>query len=282
MVTVVGVASRGQIPLQDIRVDFQVEPVPSADARGFGVRKTVTLHGAFSATEQRRLQRAAEYCPVGQLFTKGALVVEDQVACRTEHMVPEAVVSAAQVLQPSLPTLPTCVPGAVHGRYLGETKEYDDSGVLRHEGEVKVYVTCANLTRPGRWTLLAGHSSESWMPPPVPLAYAALAASTVTTLRSCLAPDVWTPMGFHVEIAPYGAGNREQAQTSAAAGTLNARRVVRTVVLHSAPSAAQDHAIEAALQRDPLSTSFRLGGVVLGEQIVVTSRPRAAGNVMPS
>jgi hypothetical protein len=81
VVTVVGVASRGQIPLQDIRVGFQVEPVASADARGFGVRKTVTLHGALSATEQRRLQRAAEYCPVGQLFTKGALTVEDQVAC---------------------------------------------------------------------------------------------------------------------------------------------------------------------------------------------------------
>ncbi len=270
MVTVVGVASRGQIPLQDIRVDFQVEPVAGADARGFGVRKTVTLHGALSATEQRRLQRAAEYCPVGQLFTKGALVVEDQAACRAENTAPEAVASAAQVLQPSLPTLPTCAAGAVHGRYLVETKEYDDSGVLRHEGEVKVYVTCANLTRTGRWTLLAGHSAEGWMPPPVPLAYAALAASTVTTLRSCIAPDVWTPAGFHVEIAPYGAGNRDQAQASAAAGTLNARRVVRTVVLHGAPSAGQDQAIKAALQQDPLSISFRQGGVVLDEQVVVT------------
>ena len=26
-------------------------------------------------------------------------------------------------------------------------------GVLQHEGEVKVYMPCANLTRPGRWTL---------------------------------------------------------------------------------------------------------------------------------
>ena len=129
----VGVAYRGQIPLQDIRVDFQVEPVASADARGFGVRKTITLHGSLSPTEQRRLHRAAEYCPVGQLFTKGALVVEDQVECRAEHTAPEAVAPAAQVLQPSLHTLPRCVPGAVHGRYLVETKEYDDSGVLRHE-----------------------------------------------------------------------------------------------------------------------------------------------------
>ena len=270
MVTVVGVASRGQIPLQDIRVDFQVEPVADADARGFGVRKTVTLYGALSATEQRRLQRAAEYCPVGQLFTKGALMVEDQVACDDEHTMPEVMASATAVQQLSLPTLPTCAPGAVHGRYLVETKEYDDRGVLYHEGEVKIYVTCANLTRTGRWILLAGHSSEGWIPPPVPLAYAALAASTVATLQACMAPEVWTPAGFHVEIAPYGAGNRDQAQTSAAAGTLNARRVVRTVVLHGAGSAVPTQAIEAALQQDPLSTSFRQGGVVLGEQVVVT------------
>jgi hypothetical protein len=142
--------------------------------------------------------------------------------------------SATLAQQPSLPTLPTCAPGAVHGRYLVETKEYDDRGVLHQEGEVKIYVTCANLTRTGRWTLLAGHSSEGWIPPPVPLVYAALTASTVATLQACMAPEVWTPAGFHVEIAPHGAGNRDQAQTSAAAGILNARRVVRTVVLHSA------------------------------------------------
>jgi hypothetical protein len=271
VVTVVGVASRGQIPLQDIRVDFQVEPLADSDVRGFGVRKTVILYGALSATEQHRLQRAAEYCPVGQLFTKGALMVEDQVACDAEYTtIPEVMASATAVPSLSLPPLPACVPGAVHGRYLVETKEYDDRGVLHHEGEVKVYVTCANLTRTGRWTLLAGHSSEGWIPPPVPLAYAALAASTVTTLQAGMAPEVWTPAGFHVEIAPYGAGNREQAQTSAAAGTLNARRVVRTVVRHGAGSAVLDQAIEAALQQDPLSTSFRQGGVVLGEQIVVT------------
>jgi uncharacterized OsmC-like protein len=262
VVTVVGVASRGQLPLQDIRVDFQVEPATSA-AGGFGVRKTVTLSGSLSVTEQRRLQRAAEYCPVGQLFTKGALIVEEQVVCDTRIPVPPA-------QPPSQPILPTCAPGAVHGRYLVETKEYDERGGLQHEGEVKVYVSCTNLTRTGRWTLLAGHSSEGWMPPPVPLAYAALAASTVATLQACLDPEVWTPADFHVEIAPYGAGNREQAQTSAAAGTLNTRRVARTVVLHGARHAIPVQTVEAALQQDPLSTSFRQGGVVLDEQIVVT------------
>ncbi len=270
MVTVVGVAYRGHIPLQDIRVDFQVEPIAHPPAPGFGVRKTLTLYGPLSDTEQRRLRRAAEYCPVGQFFTKGSLVLEDQVECRAERAAPVAAGPSAQELQPLCNTPPTCAPGAVHGRYLAETKEYDDNGMLHHEGEVKVYMTCANLTRPGRWTLLAGHSSEGWMPPPVPLAYAAYAASTVTTLRHCMSPEAWPPGGFHVEIVPHGAGSRDQAQANAAAGTVNARRAVRKIVLYAAPSAVLFHAIQAALQQDPLSSSLREGGMLLGEQIVVT------------
>jgi uncharacterized OsmC-like protein len=269
VVTVVGVAYRGQIPLQDIQVDFQVEPIAHPDARGFGVRKSVTLRGSLSETEQLRLRRAAEYCPVGQVLTKGALVLEDQVVSSAESAVPETAAQAARLLQPLVDAHQTVVPGAVHGRYLVDTKEYTDGGVLQHEGEVKIYLTCENLTRPGRWTLLAGHSSLGWMPPPVPLAYAALAASTVTTLRQEVSPEAWPPAGFHVEIAPHGAGNRDQAQANAAAGTLSARRAVRRVVLHGDPGAVPVLAIEAALERDPLSTSFRKGGVLLSEQFVV-------------
>ena len=270
MVTVVGVAHRGQIPLQDIQVDFQVEAVTRPDARGFGVRKTVTLKGPLSETEQLRLRRAAEYCPVGQLFTKGALAIEDQVTCSAQNAAPEAAVSAAQGVQPLLDTFPTCATGAIHGRYLVDTQEYADSGVLQHEGEVKLYLTCENLTRPGRWTLLAGHSSVGWMPPPVPLAYAALAASTVTTLRPFVSREAWPSAGFHVEIVPQGAGSRDQSQTAAAAGTINTRRVVRTIVLHGTPGVSAVQAIEAALPHDPLARSFRRGGVLLGEQIMLT------------
>jgi len=269
VVTVVGVAYRGHIPLQDIRVDFQVEAAAGPDVSGFGVRKTVTLKGTLSETEQLRLRRAAEYCPVGQLFSKGALDLEDQVACNAESAAPEAAVPSAQVLQPSPATPVSFPPGAVHGHYLADTKEYADSGVLQHEGEVKLYLTCENLTRPGRWTLLAGHSSAGWMPPPVPLAYAALAASTVTTLEQLISPGAWPVAGFHVEIAPHSGGNRDQAQANAAAGTINVRRAVRRVVLHGAPDALPIQTIEAALQQDPLSASFRKGGVLLGEQIVV-------------
>jgi len=266
---VVGVAYRGQIPLQDIRVDFQVEAVAGPDALGFGVKKTVTLYGPLSETEQRRLHRAAEYCPVGQLFTKGAMALEDQVIGSAENTAPAVAAQVARVLQPSLDAPKALPAGAVHGRYLAETKEYADNGVLQHEGEVKVYLTCENLTRTGRWTLLAGHSSEGWVPPPVPLAYAALAASTVTTLQQCVSPDAWPAAGFHVEIVPHGGGSRDQAQANAAAGTVNTRRAVRRVVLYGAPSAVLVQVIEATLQHDPLSTSFRTGGVLLGEHIVV-------------
>jgi hypothetical protein len=270
VVTVVGVAHRGQIPLQDIQVDVQVEAVTRPDARGFGVRKIIALKGPLSETEQLRLRRAAEYCPVGQLFTKGALTIEDQVTGSVRSAAPEATGSAAQGVHPPLDALPTCPPGAVHGRYLVDTQEYADSGVLQHEGEVKLYLTCENLTRPGRWTLLAGHSSVGWMPPPVPLAYAALAASTVTTLRPFVSREAWPSAGFHVEIVPQGAGSRDQSQTAAAAGTINTRRVVRTIVLHGTPGVSAVQAIEAALPHDPLARSFRRGGVLLSEQIMLT------------
>jgi hypothetical protein len=270
VVTVVGVAHRGQIPLQDIQVDFQVETVDHPDARGFGVRKTITLKGPLAETERLRLRRAAEYCPVGQLFTKGALAIEDLVTYSAESAGPEAAVMAALVLQPPQHTLPTCAPGAVHGRYLVDTQEYTDNGILQHEGEVKLYLTCENRTRPGYWTLLAGHSSAGWMPPPVPLAYAALAASTVTTLQQFGATDAGPSAGFHVEIIPQSAGNRGEAQTAAAAGTLNTRRVVRTIVLHGSPSVSPVRAIEEALQHDPLTLNFRRGDVLLSEQMIVT------------
>jgi hypothetical protein len=183
---------------------------------------------------------------------------------------PEAARPAAQGVQPPLDALPTCPPGTVHCRYLFDTREYAGSGVLQHEGEVKLYLTCENPTWPGRWTFLAGHSSAGWMPPRVPLAYAALAASTVTTLRALVSRAAGPSAGFHVEMLPHGAGTRDQSQTAAAAGTINPRRVVRTIVLYGAPGVSAVQAIEAALPHDPLARSFRSGGVLLGEQIILT------------
>jgi hypothetical protein len=92
----------------------------------------------------------------------------------------------------------------------------------------------------------------------------------VTTLQLFVSREAWPSAGFHVEMIPQGAGNRDQAQAAAAAGTINTRRVVRKVVLHGVPGAPPVQAIEAALQHDPLALSFRSGGVLLGQQISVT------------
>ena len=59
------------------------------------------------------------------------------------------------------------------------------------------------------------------MPHPIPLAYAALAASTVTTLQPFVSGEAWPSADFHVEIIPHGAGNRDHSQTAAAAGAMN-------------------------------------------------------------
>ena len=53
---------------------------------------------------------------------------------------------------------------------------------------------------------------------------------------------------------------------------------MRKIVVYGAPSAVLVQAIEAALQQDPLPTSCRKGGVLLGEQTVVTSRTSAEGD----
>jgi hypothetical protein len=90
-------------------------------------------------------------------------------------------------------------------------------------------------------------------------------------LRQFIAAGAEPSTGVHVEIAPHSAGNRDVAQTNAAAGTLNVRRVARKIVLQGRPSTLRTQAIEAALQQDPLSASFRKGGGLLGEQMVVRS-----------
>ena len=92
----VGVAYHGQIPLEDIMVDFELEPVELPDSIGFGVREVVTLKGQLSETERLRLQRAAQYCPVGQALTKGSVEIEDEVQWSSGEV---AVSPASDVLQ---------------------------------------------------------------------------------------------------------------------------------------------------------------------------------------
>jgi len=264
---VVGVAYRGHIPLEDIKVDFEVEPVELPSAIGFGVRELVTLKGQISEMERLRLQRAAQYCPVGQALTKGSMEVEDEVRWSSCEVITAS--PAPVALQPLEGDLPAILPGSVHGRYLLDTKEYDETGAMVHEGEAKVYVTCENLTRSSRWTLLAGHSSEGWVPPPFPLAQGAWAASTAFTLSRLLPQGTEGSDGLSVELAMAARGDRGQSQGNAAEGVVGHRRVLRRVIVPGTPRTTPIEAVQAALQRDPISMAYRNGGVLLHDEVVV-------------
>jgi hypothetical protein len=267
VVTVVGVAYRGRIPLEDIMVDFQVEPVVGSNSIGFGVRKVVTLKGQLSETERLRLQRAADYCPVGQALSKGSVEIADLVQWSSGEVA--VATPLPEGLQPLEGDLPAVAPGTVQSHYLLDTKEYDESGAMLHEGEVKVYIACENLTRFSRWALLAGHSSQGWVPPPFPLVQGAWAASTVVTLGRLLPQGTEGTHGLRVEIAQAAGGNRGQSQSNAAAGVVGRRGAVRRVILPGTPGTNLIEAVQAALQRDPISMAYRKGGVLLQEEVVV-------------
>ncbi len=271
MVTVVGVAYRGGIPLENIEVDFEVEPVERADSLGFGVREVVRLQGNIAESERVRLQRAARFCPVGQALTRGSMVVEDEVQWSTGEVT--AASPVPEGLRPLEGSLPALAPGSVRGRYLLDTREYDTDGadrVMREEGEAKVYVVTQNLTHSSRWTLLAGHSSNGWVPPPFPTAQAAWAASTATTLSRLLTlPDAGAAADLRVELGLSAPGGRDQAQGNAAAGTVSYRNAVRRILVPGSPRTLPIETIQAALLRDPISIAYREGGVALEEQVVV-------------
>ena len=264
----VGVAYRGGIPLEDIEVDFEVEPVERAGSMGFGVREVVTLKGNISESERVRLQRAARFCPVGQALTKGSIVVEDEVQWSSGEVTVASPIPEG--LEPLEGNLPAIVPGSVHAKYLLDTKEYDADGGMTAEGEAKIYVTTRNLTRTSRWTLSAGHSSSGWVPPPFPTAQAGWAASTATTLSRLLPiPEGETVESLRVELGMTARGGRDQAQGDAAAGTVGQRNAVRRIVAPGNPRSLPVEVIQAALLRDPVSIAYQDGGVLLDEQVVV-------------
>ena len=268
MVTVVGVAYRGGIPLEDIEVDFEVEPVEREGGIGFGVREKVTLKGNISEAERVRLQRASRYCPVGQALTRGSMVIEDEVQWRSGEI---TAVPTRSVNLPALEgNLPVIRPGTVHASYLLDTKEYDEEGKMEHEGEAKVYVITGNATHTSRWTVLGGHSSPGLVPPPFPTAQAGWAASTATTLSRLLPlDDDHDARDLQVEIGLNMSGGRDMAQGSAAEGRVVHRNAVRRLVVPGSPRSMPIETIQAALQRDPITIAYREGGITLEEQVVV-------------
>jgi hypothetical protein len=237
------------------------------NAIGFAVREVVTLTGQLSETERLRLQRVAQYCPVGQSLTKGSMEIEDEVQWSSGELTAASRAPAALPrLERDLPVIP---PGSVHARHLLDTKEYDETRAMVHEGEVKVYVTCKNLTHSSRWSLLSGHSSAGWVPPPFPLAQGAWAASTLVTLSRLLSQGKEGADDLQVEIILGVGGARGQSQSNAAEGMIGRRRALRRVSVPGTPRTTPIETVQAALQRDPISMAYRNGGVLLHEEVVV-------------
>lgn len=265
MVTLVGVAYRGKISLDDIKVDFEVEPIGLPNAIGFGVRETVTLIGQISEAERVRLERASGFCPVGQALTKGSMQVEDEVRWTSGELLPAS--PTPEGLKPLEGSLPAIPPGTVHAQYLLDTKELDESGGMVHEGEAKVTVRCENLTRSSGWIVLGGHSTPGWVPGPFPLAHGGWAASTAATLSQLL-PQTGEELKVELAIAASSGGVAE-SQSNAAAGVLAYRQVMRRITVPGTPQSTPLDMVQAALLRDPISIAYQHGGILLEHKVVV-------------
>ncbi|MDA1127817.1 MAG: hypothetical protein O2913_03835 [Chloroflexi bacterium] len=260
-------AYRGNISLDDIKVEFEVVPTEIPNSIGFGVRELVTLKGSISESERVRLERASNFCPVGQALNKGSMQIEDEVVWSSGD-----VASASpypESLEPLEGDIPSISAGTVSGQYLLDTKEYDGSGGMVREGEAKVSVRYQNLTRPSRWLVLGGHSSEGMAPGPFPLAHGAWAASTVSTLSRLLPQVTEGSDGLLVELFIAAAGGVGQSQANAAEGVVGYRKVLRRITVPGTPSTTPLTVVQAALQRDPLSIAYRDGGVLLHHEMVV-------------
>ena len=260
VMTSVGVAYRGNVALDDIGVTLQVEATDGVDGPGFGVRESVRLGGTFSEADLARMHRAVSYCPVSQLFTKGALKTVDEVVAVSQP-------PATELLSPAATTVAWEVaPTVVEGHYLSDTKEYVD-GRMSEEGEVKIYVAADHPVAAGRWMLLSGHTSIPWIPHPVPLALAGLAASTLSTLQATFGAA--SPAPLRVEFASPPSLGAKVAQAAAASGTVNRRELVRRVVVGGALSDSLEQEIRAALSRDPLYRIFERGNALRSVDVSV-------------
>lgn len=274
IVTCAGVSSRGETSLEGMQVAFDAE----VDGSGrLAIRQTTTLVGELSAIDVMRLTRAAEHCPVGKDFTGRGVAIEDHVSLADSG----AAWSASEAAIPRVP--PAFVAGTVRAAYLPGTAEWldlDGGRVLDQEGEVIAHVECPRPgATAGRWGFLGGHTGPGWAPRPSAYALAALAASTLITLRSAAARLRIDPATLRVEVAVTSAvpaGGKTESQDAAATGVAQQVRWRRAVTVegHGASVAA----IEQAMALDPIHGHCVRGDLLVGHDIVVVPTGAPAGS----
>ncbi len=114
-----------------------------------------------------------------------------------------------------------------------------------------------------------GCNPEGWVPPPFPLAHGAWAASSASTLSRLLYQGTEDADGLSVELVMAAGGNRGQSQANAAEGVVGRHRILRRIILPGTPRTTPIEAVQAALQRDPISLAYHNGGVLLHDEVVV-------------
>ena len=285
IVTVAGVASRGESPLLGMQVRFTVR---EGQPGGATIEQHTTFEGHPSERDYGRFSRAVAHCPVGKNFTKRGVDIVDVVrvaggagaagdagadggAGATGDGAGNGVADTDGV--------PVFAPGEVVADYLIDTQEWrekDGRLVLDEEGEVDAHVTLRLPGRVQRWGLLGGHSSAGWAPRPSSYALAALAASTVMTLRSLAGPLAIDPATVRVDVSVASelpSGGKRESQEAAAVGV--AQRVAwrREVTVEAVSGACSEHAIRRVIEGDPIY-GYCLRGDLLADDTVEVVAPR--------
>jgi uncharacterized OsmC-like protein len=252
-------------------VAIKVKDAPAAHGGLVSLEKRIVVTGDIPTDIQARLRRTAEYCSVGQYFTKRALTIQDHVEVRgaTDSG------PSRQLMLPDKIELPVFVPGRVSAQYLLDTQEWVDEGgrkTIAQEGEVKVHVQCGGggPTRGGRWGLLGGHMSEGWGPVPVALAIGALVASTAATLR-LLAPALEIdPMDIEVAAASSSRSTKgkHEAQDAAASGRVRDIPLSRKATVRGVGPAVCTSAVEQAMRLDPIYRMYAHADLAVDEQVI--------------
>ena len=239
LVTVAGVISRRGPQCERMRIEMAAD--------GTAVRERLVVDMPLGDVDTARLTRAAGYCPVGKIFAQRLLTVDDRVTLNGDG-------TADPPRLPSRVALPVLPAGALLARWHGETREWvvrDGAPVLDQEGEVTVHVDCGAGRR---WALVGGHTSAGWAPRPSPYAKAALAASTLMTVRSLAGPLGIDPASLRVEVRAISGppeGGKRESQELAAEGRAAPVRWER--VLHAdVNGAASAAAVADAMRLDPI------------------------------
>ena len=267
IVTIAGVASRRGPDLRDMTVAFDVR----RHAERFAITQRTTLDADLSDVDRERMTRTARHCPVGKLFTKHALAIEDEVDLRR---------ASTAIAPSSTADGPRFLEGTVTARWIPDTREWgeaDGRRVLQEEGEARIQIEGTRGPRLQRWGLLGGHSRAGWVPRPSSFATAGLAASTLMTLRARAAMLAIDPATLRVEVRALSdipSGGKSASQDRASEGETPQVRWLRHVTVAGTERATREAILEA-MRLDPIFAHSLRADLLDADEVVSASSSAA-------